>query len=153
MGSLLPRPSAHKQKGKIPDWRLSWLETFRDVFSVYSCSVLTWAINICRTCFSWQKLGMEGIDLKVQSMSRTAELYQNAFPKKFYQKNKNEASSGVSISLPFNPLRMRSALNSSWRGFTFKAKSNSGLGNHKSHNSLGLKLGVKSSFSLELNKV
>lgn len=34
-------PSAHKQKGEIPDWQLSWLETFRDVFSAYSCSVLT----------------------------------------------------------------------------------------------------------------
>lgn len=69
--SSAPRPHQHKTlKGESGDWQLSSLETFNDVFSVYSFTVLTWAINICRTCFSWQKCGIWELIEKVNLFPR-----------------------------------------------------------------------------------
>lgn len=136
----VPAPTPHQhtnrkersQTGSCPGWRHSE-PCFLPIHAQYWHEPLTSA-ELVLAGRSWVWGG--GIDLKGQPMSRTVELYSKYISKKkCYQKNKNEASSVVSISLPFNPLRMRSVLNSSWRGFRFKAKSNSGLGNHKSHNS------------------
>lgn len=41
------------------DWRLAVVLTRDTPWCVlYSFTAVTWAINICRTCFSWQKLGI-----------------------------------------------------------------------------------------------
>lgn len=50
--SAYARSAQKTERGEIRDWQLSSLETFNDVFSVYSFTVLTWAINICRTCLA-----------------------------------------------------------------------------------------------------
>lgn len=89
-------PSAHKQKGEIPDWRFSWLETFRDTFSAYSCSVLTLtSAELVLAGRSWVQ--REWIQ-KFNPCPGQLNYIQNTFPKKCYQKNKIEASSGVYLT-------------------------------------------------------
>lgn len=68
--ALRSHARSHKRRQETQDRQVSSPETFNGVFSVCPLTVLTWAVNICRTCFSWQKLGIWGLTEKVNLFPR-----------------------------------------------------------------------------------